>query len=180
MKKLLIMMAAFIALQAGAQVKQVTLQASGLTCAMCSNAINKALLKLPFAAKVQSNIKESAFVIAVKQETEVDYDAIRKAVEGAGFSVAKLLVKANFNGVSVSNDAHIAWHGSTLHFLGVQKQTLAGEQTFQVVDKKFVTDKVYKTFAANTKMECVKTGVMEACCSKSAAGKSTRIYHVTI
>jgi copper chaperone CopZ len=180
MKKLLIILAALVTLQAGAQIKQVTLQASGLTCAMCSNAINKALQKLPFAAHVQSNIKESSFSITLKNEADINFDAIQKAVEGAGFSVAKLLVRGDFNNVPVSNDSHVAWQGENLHFLGVQKQVLSGEQTFQIVDKKFVTEKVYKKYAANTRMDCVKTGMMASCCSKDAKASTGRIYHVTI
>src|SRR3954469_23873893 len=124
MKKLLIVLGAVITLQASAQIKEVTLQASGLTCAMCSNAINKALQKLPFASKVQSNIKESSFTLLLKNDENIDFDAIRKAVEGAGFSVAKLLVKGDFNNVSVSNDTHVTWQGENLHFLGVQDQVL--------------------------------------------------------
>jgi len=179
MKKLLILFAAIVTLQVNAQVKEVTLQASGLTCAMCSNAINKALQKLPVADKVQSNIKESSFTISIKNNSNVDFDAIRKAVESAGFSVARLSVKGAFNNVQINNDSHVTWAGENLHFLGVQKQVLSGEQTFQVVDKKFVTDKVYKKYASATKMECVKTGVMESCCSKNHT-LPTRIYHVTI
>jgi copper chaperone CopZ len=180
MKKLLIIISCFIALQSTAQIKQVTLQASGLTCAMCSNAINKALQKLPFTDKVQPNIKESSFTIALKEGSAVDFDAIRKAVEGAGFSVAKMQVKANFNSVKISNDSHVSLQGKTLHFLGVKDQTLSGDQVFQIVDKKYVSDKVYNKYAANTKMECVKTGVMQNCCSKDNKNNGTRIYHVTV
>ena len=181
MKKILvILLASVITLQVNAQIKQATLQASGLTCAMCSNAINKALQKLPFTEKVQSNIKESSFTIQFKEGQDVDFDGIRKAVEGAGFSVAKLQVKGNFNKVAVNNDSHVSWNGENLHFLNVKQQTLQGEQTFQIVDKKFVADKVYKKYAANTKMECVKTGFMANCCSKDNKGTGTRIYHVTI
>ncbi len=180
MKKFLVIIASFLAIQANAQIQQATLQASGLTCAMCSNAINKALQKLPFAEKVQSNIKESSFIIQFKQGNKVDFDAIRTAVEGAGFSVAKLQVKGNFDNVKINNDSHVLWNGENLHFLDVKQQTLQGEQTFQIVDRKFVNDKAYKKYAANTKMECVKTGVMQSCCAKDTKSASTRIYHVTI
>ena len=180
MKYLLIIITFFVALGASGQVKEVTLQASGLTCAMCSNAINKALQKLPFAAKVQPNIKESSFTMLFKEGAAVDFDAIRKAVEGAGFSVAKMQVKAHFSGVNINNDSHVAFQGTTLHFLGVQQQTLSGEHTFEIVDKKFVPDSVYKKYAGSTKMECVKTGIMENCCSKDNKNTATRIYHVTV
>lgn len=180
MKKILVIMASLLVLQAQAQLKQATLQASGLTCAMCSNAIYKALSKLTFADKVQSNIKESLFTINFKQGEPVDFDAIRKAVEDAGFSMANLEVKANFNKAAISNDAHVVIDGKNLHFLNVKQQTLNGEQTFKVVDKKFISNKMYKKYAAFTKMECVNTGVMESCCSKNDSTTGSRVYHVTI
>jgi copper chaperone CopZ len=179
MKKLLVIIASLIAFNANAGFKEATLQASGLTCAMCSNAINKALQKLPFVQSVKSNIKESSFVIQFKP-SGVDFDAIRKAVEGAGFSVANLKVKADFEGIQVANDAHVTMNGRNLHFLDVKSQKLQGEQTFQLVDKNFVTDKVYKKYSAATKMECVKTGVMANCCAKDNKLGDNRIYHVTI
>lgn len=181
MKKLLvIILASFLTMQVNAQIKQAILQASGLTCAMCSNAINKALQKLPYTEKVQSNIKESSFTVYFKDGEDVDFDGIRKAVEGAGFSVAKLQVKGNFDNVRVNNDTHVKWNGENLHFLNVKQQTLQGEQTLQIVDKKFVAEKVYKKYAANTKMECVKSGFMANCCTKDNNTAGNRIYHVTL
>lgn len=180
MKKLFVIIASLIVMNASAGFKEATLQASGLTCAMCSNAINKALQKLPFVQTVKSNIKESSFTMSMKPGSSVDFDVIRKAVEGAGFSVANLKVKADFDGVAISNDAHVFVNGKNLHFLNVKSQTLNGEQTFQVVDKSFVNDKVYKKYAASTKMECVKTGTMKNCCTKGNNNSGNRIYHVTI
>ncbi|MES1224202.1 MAG: heavy-metal-associated domain-containing protein, partial [Bacteroidota bacterium] len=75
-----------------AQFTKATLQASGLTCAMCNNAINKALKGLAFVGTVKSDIKNASFDIVFKEGEAVDIDAIRAAVEDAGFFVAKLKV----------------------------------------------------------------------------------------
>ena len=62
MKKLFfIVLIAFVGLSSQAQFTKATLQATGLTCAMCSNAINKALVKVPFVESVKADIKNSAF-----------------------------------------------------------------------------------------------------------------------
>ena len=53
-------------LLAEAQFSKANLQATGLTCAMCSNAINKALQKLPFVESVKADIKNSSFSIAFR------------------------------------------------------------------------------------------------------------------
>jgi 3,4-dihydroxy-2-butanone 4-phosphate synthase len=56
----------FAVLNSSAQVKEITLQASGLTCSMCSKSIYKSLLAVSFVQDVQSDIKNSAFIITLK------------------------------------------------------------------------------------------------------------------
>jgi copper chaperone CopZ len=180
MKKILVILALFIGLQSQAQFTSATLQASGLTCAMCSKAIYKSLEKLPFAGQVQSNIKESSFTIQFIKGVVVDLDAIKNAVTAAGFSLANLKVTAQFNGEEIKDDAHLKLAGENIHFVNVKPQTLSGLRTFQVVDKNFVNDKTYKKYAGLTRLECIKTGYMQNCCLKDAAKSDSRIYHVTI
>ena len=91
MKTLLLTIAiALLALPSNAQFTKASLQATGLTCAMCSNAINKALLEVPFVESVKADIKNSAFNMVFKQGEKVEIDALRKAVDDAGFSVGSL------------------------------------------------------------------------------------------
>ena len=79
MKKLLIISTMImLVMQSNAQFAKATLQATGLTCAMCSNAINKALMQVAFVESVRSDIKNSAFSIVFKQGQEVEIDALRK------------------------------------------------------------------------------------------------------
>jgi copper chaperone CopZ len=180
MKKFLIAILSLLVIEVNAQFKEATLVASGLTCAMCSNAIYKSLQKLPFAGKINSNIKASSYQIVFREDAVADFDAIKKAVESAGFSVAHLTVKARFEEAKISNDTHLDVEGKTLHFLNVKTQTLNGEYIFRIVDKKFLSDKEFKNYAASTKMECIKTGTMESCCKTDSSKEGNRIYHVTI
>ncbi len=165
---------------ASAQFKSASLQAAGLTCAMCTKAINNSVEELSFVKKVDVDIKSSTFVIEFKEGVNVDVDALKKAVEEAGFSVAKLKLKGNFDKVAVKNDAHVEIDGKTFHFLNIKDQTLNGEKTLTVVDKNYVSAKEFKKFASATKMECVQTGKAASCCKKEAADNNTRIYHVTL
>lgn len=181
MKKLLILVvAALFSAGAMAQFKSAGLQAAGLTCAMCTKAINKSLDQLPFIGSVKADIKTSTFLITFKEGADVDFDVLKKAVEDAGFSVAKLKVTGQFDNVAVKNDSHVAINGKTFHFLNIQPQTLQGEQTIVLVDKDFVSAKEFKKFSAATKMACVQTGKAGACCTKEGISDNTRIYHVTI
>ena len=165
MKKIvLIIVIAMMALYSSAQFTKATLQATGLTCAMCSNAINKALQKISFIQSVRSDIKNSAFNIVFKQDAEVDIDAIRRAVEDAGFSVGRFKLTGNFNDVKIASNKQVQIGNETFHFLNATDQTLNGEKTLLVVDKGFLTAKEFKKYSA-----AIKDG--------QSAG---RIYHVTI
>jgi copper chaperone CopZ len=181
MKKLFIFISIlFAGIAANAQFKSASLQAAGLTCAMCTRAINNSLDKLSFVSGVEPDIKNSAFLIKFKEGAEVDFDALKNAVEDAGFSVAKLKVTAAFNNVAVENDAHVQLSGKTFHFLNISNQKLNGQKSFVIVDKNFVTAKEFKKFSAATKMSCVQTGKAATCCVKDGVPQNARVYHVTI
>ena len=154
-----------------AQFTKGTLQATGLTCAMCSNAINKALQKVSFVESVKSDIKNSAFNIVFKASTDVEIDALKAAVEDAGFSVGSLKLTGTFSEVKIEKDKHIKIGNENFHFLNVSEQVLNGETTITLLDRNFVTDKVFKKYSTATKIDCVKTG-------KTDTGE--RVYHVTI
>lgn len=162
-----------------AQIKSVSLTASGLTCSMCSKAIYKSLVKVPFIKSVDANVQTSTFIIQFKEGEKIVLDDIKKAVENAGFSVASFKVTAVFTNAEVFNDAHIELGGSTFHFLNVSRQTLKGENTFTVVDKNYLTASAHKKYGKYTKMKCFETGMSASCCP-GYSGTSNRIYHVTL
>jgi copper chaperone CopZ len=181
MKKILIIVAiGFLVIPVNAQFTKASLQATGLTCAMCSNAINKALQKVDFIESVKSDIKNSAFAIVFKQNAEVSIDALKEAVEDAGFSVGSLKMTGNFNEVKVAADQHLKIGTADFHFVEVASQILNGENTITVVDKGFVSAKQFKKISSSTKMACVQTGKAAGCCTKDGVAADARVYHVTI
>jgi len=180
MKQLFIIIAVLFAASTQAQVTRVSLQASGLTCSMCSNSINKSLKSLDYVEKVMANIKTSTFDITFKPGTAVNFDQLKKKVEDAGFFVANLTATVNFINLIVKQDEHYNIAGMNLHFLNAKGQVLNGEQAIQVVDKGYVSAKAFKKNQLYTEMECYKTGVAGSCCSKSGLGTGARIFHVTI
>ncbi|MEY2917713.1 MAG: hypothetical protein RIS73_1427 [Bacteroidota bacterium] len=152
------------------QVTKVSLQASGLTCSMCSNAINKSLKSLDFVDRVDANIKNSTFDILIKPNSVVDFDKLKNKVEDAGFFVANFTATINFEKLTVLNDTHINVGAAVFHFINVKEQILSGDKTIRLLDKGFVSAKEYKKNSSLTKMACYKTGEQN--------GK--RIFHVTI
>ena len=180
MKKLFFIIAVLLCASGFAQVNKVSLQASGLTCSMCSNAINKSLQSLDYIEKVTANIKTSTFDIKFKPGAAVNFDQLKKKVEDAGFFVANLTATVNFNNLKIEKDQHYNVAGINMHFLNADAQVLNGEQTVQIVDKGYVSAKAFKKNQALTSMECYKTGVAGTCCKKSGLDAGTRIFHVSI
>jgi copper chaperone CopZ len=165
---------------AEAQVTKASLQASGLTCAMCARSVYKNLEALPFMDSIHTDLETSTFQLNFKDGMAMDADQIRKKVEDAGFSVASLRITVSFTGQQVKNDQHITVEGKVYHFLNIKDQVLNGEKSLLLVDKTFLSAKEYKKYASATKMECFKTGVAGTCCSKDGISGNTRIYHVTM
>jgi len=163
-----------------AQFTKATIQASGLTCAMCSRAIDDALKQLSFVASVQPDIKNSSFKIVFNQQQPADIDALKKAVEDAGFFVARFTITGMFDNILIKNDEHVDIAGKEYHFLNVQDQVLNGEKSLVIVDKNFLTATAFKKYSAATAMQCIKTGKAGSCCEKAGFAAGTRIYHVTI
>lgn len=180
MKNIFIITALLFSLSVQAQVSKVSLQASGLTCSMCSNSINKSLKTLDFVEKVMADIKTSTFNISFKPGAEVNFDQLKKKVEDAGFFVANLTATVNFSNLIIEKDEHYNVAGMNIHFLNAKGQVLNGEQAIQVVDKGYVSAKAFKKNQLYTQMECYKTGVAGHCCKKPGLEQGSRIFHVTI
>ncbi len=157
-------------LAAGAQVKEVNIQASGLTCSMCSNSIFKALKTLDFVEKVEPNIKNSTFAVTFKPDAGADFDKLKDKVEDAGFFVAGFTVTYHFENLAVSGDDHVTAGNYVFHFLNAKSGVLTGDKTIRLLDKGFVSAKEFKKNSSLTKKACYK--------ETSENGK--RVFHVTI
>jgi copper chaperone CopZ len=180
MKNIIVIAFLFVATSINAQIKKIALQASGLTCSLCSNAINKSLKTLDFVESVEVNIKTSSFTLLLKPNTSVSLDAIKVKVEDAGFFVAKMNASISFNDAIIKNDEHIKVGNDVFHFLNVTAQQLNGEHQLKILDKGFVTSKEFKRNGKLTSMSCYNTGKAAKCCAKDGITEGQRIYHVTL
>lgn len=143
MKKFLLVSALAVSVMAKAQVKSVSLQAGGLTCSMCSNAINKALKKLSFVAQVEADIKTYRFGISFTPSTVIDFDLIRSSVENAGFTVAAFYATVHFNDAAVTGGQPMVIEDKTFLFVNTKQQVLNGEVQVKIIDKGFVSAKEF-------------------------------------
>ncbi len=144
MKKALLFTGLLISLITEAQITSVSLQASGLTCSMCSNAINKSLKTVDFVQKVEADLRTYTFEISFKPGSDVDFDMLKNKVESAGFFVCAFVATIHFNGVQVTNHQALVIQNKTLLFLDISDQVLDGEKRVKLLDKGFVPGSSFK------------------------------------
>ncbi len=150
MKKILFITAMLISFAVNAQVIKVSMQASGLTCSMCSNAINKSVKSLNFVDNVNANIKTSTFEITFKPNAQVNFEELKKRVEDAGFFVSQFVATFRFNNLLVKENEPVKIGDKTLRFINVKDRALNGDKAIRILNKGFVSLKEYKKNAVTS------------------------------
>src|SRR5882757_3422177 len=88
---------------AKAQFTKAELQVSGLTCALCAKATEKALQKLPFISAIKTDLIRNTYLLTFKTGEQVNFDQISKSVKDAGFFVNTLKATFDFTSVKVAD-----------------------------------------------------------------------------
>lgn len=144
MKNIFLLLAITAFITTKAQITKVSLQASGLTCSMCSNSINKALKTLDFVERIDADIKTYTFEISFKENCNVDFDKIKRKVEGAGFFVSGFVATIHFNNVALQENKPITIGDNTLLFSDTKQLVLNGTRRVKVLNKGFVSAGEFK------------------------------------
>ena len=135
-------------ISADAQFSQARLQATGLTCALCSKSIHQALGKLPFIESVQPDLKSSSFDLRFKTGLSVSVASLRIAVEDAGFFIGDLTLQIERPlSEKETVDGSFIDHGITYLIEG----KLDEKKMVQVIDAGFVPAKEFKRLAVRYK-----------------------------
>lgn len=141
MKKLLIaIQLCCLAFISNAQIAKVEIMATGLTCSMCSNAINKQIKKLAEVEKVDIDLNKNLFVVTLKAGNKLTPKTFKDKVEEAGFFVGSMVLFMNFSNQAVENNKQI----DNYIFIDTKAQTLNGLAKVKVLDKGYVTTKEFK------------------------------------
>jgi copper chaperone CopZ len=137
-----------LCISAEAQFSQARLQATGLTCALCSKSIHQALGKLPFIESVQPDLKSSSFDLRFKTGLPVSIASLRTAVEDAGFFIGDLTLQIERPlSEQETADGSFIDRGVTYQIEG----KLDEKKMVQVIDAGFMPDKEFKRLASRFK-----------------------------
>jgi copper chaperone CopZ len=150
---------------AKAQFIKAELQVSGLTCALCAKATEKALKTLPFIGEIKTDLIRNTYLLTFKSGEQVNFDLISKKVQDAGFFVNSLKATFDFANVKVA-DNHFSYGGDTFQVMNGTSKEPEGQVAVTIVDKGFAPKSVSKKYLGQI-----------ADVNKSASG---RLYHVAI
>ncbi|WP_339889083.1 heavy metal-associated domain-containing protein [uncultured Flavobacterium sp.] len=128
-----------LALQTNAQIVKAEIIATGLTCSMCSNAINKQLKSLPEVESVETDLNTNTFTVIMKAGANTNPNLFKENVEKAGFFVGSLVLTVDSRTLK--------------NYINIDENEIPGTNEFQiqVLDKGFVTDKEFKKLSKKYK-----------------------------
>lgn len=127
-----------------AQIAKAEIIATGLTCSMCSNSINKQLKSLAEVDSVATDLNTNTFTVFLKKDNNIKPRVLKERVEKAGFFVGSMVVTMSFDNLKIEDNLTIKKEDVTLVFVDAKAKTLNGETKVRVLDKGFVTQKEYK------------------------------------
>ena len=145
-KIIFVLLLIIISTNANAQIIKAEIRAAGLTCSMCSNAINKQLKTLSEVINVETDLNTNTFIVSLKEQNELSPKVFKEKVEKAGFFVGSLIITAKSTTIAQSSYIKIN-----------DKNSKGSEVNFQVIDKGYVTDKEYKKLSKSYKNSATYT-----------------------
>jgi copper chaperone CopZ len=141
MKKIiLIFILGFLAIWSNAQIAKVEIMATGLTCSMCSKAINKQLKTLTEVEKIDIDLNKNIFIVTLKTDNKLSPKTFKDKVEKAGFFIGSMVLSVNFDNQIIEDNKKI----DNYIFIDSKTQTLNGLTKVKVLDKGYITTKEYK------------------------------------
>jgi copper chaperone CopZ len=143
-KTILMIVAIVCSSNAFAQITKGEIVATGLTCSMCSNAINKQFKKLAEVDSVATDLNTNTFVVYLKKENKLKPRVLKESVEKAGFFVGSLVITVPSDNLKTGDNKTFSLDGSTFIFLNEETQKSDGETKLKIHDKGYITQKEHK------------------------------------
>jgi copper chaperone CopZ len=131
-------------IQSYSQITKAEIMATGLTCSMCSNAINKQLKAMTEVDSVSTDLNTNTFTVYLKKSNTLSPETLKLSVEKAGFFVGSMVVTMALDNFKIEDNLTLKKGNDTFVFVDVKSKILNGETKFKVLDKGFVTQKEYK------------------------------------
>lgn len=130
-----------------AQTTKAEIIATGLTCSMCSNAINKQLKSFTEVDSIGTDLNTNTFIVYFKKGKALQPKVLKNAVEKAGFFVGSMVLTAKFHTPKIEDNTTVKVDDATYTFIDIKNPVNHTEAKYRVLNKGFVTQKEYKKLA---------------------------------
>ncbi len=137
---LLVSIIMLVNIKGNAQISKAEIKATGLTCSMCSNAINKQLKSLPEVVNVETDLNTNTFTVTIKEGNTLSPKIFKDKVEKAGFFIGSLVLTTKSEAIK-----------STGYVVVNNASNTNTEVQFQILDKGYVTEKEFKKLSKSFK-----------------------------
>lgn len=129
-----------------AQISKAEIVATGLTCSMCSNAINKQLKSMPEVESVSTDLNTNTFTVQFKTNNTLTPKALKNSIEKTGFFIGSLVLTVDLGAVNGQENEKVQNQSGTYVFVEKAKKP-AGSLQIQVLNEGFVTKNEFKKSA---------------------------------
>jgi copper chaperone CopZ len=119
-----------------AQMQKAEIKATGLTCSMCSNAINKQLKAMSGVNTVTTDLNTNSFFVAFENNNTITPKMLKDAVEKAGFFIGSLELTLSAADLKKKESSYVLLDEF------VSNNTV--DTKVKVYDKGYVTQKEFK------------------------------------
>ena len=132
--------------QGNAQISKAEIVATGLTCSMCSNAINKQLKSMPEIESVSTDLNTNTFTVQLKTNNTLTPKALKNSIEKTGFFIGSLVLTVDLGAVNGQENEKVQNQSGTYVFVEKAKKS-SGPMQMQLLNEGFVTKKEFKKSA---------------------------------
>lgn len=146
-KKFILLLILFGVMNSYSQISKVEIIATGLTCSMCSNAINKQLKAMPEVEKVMIDLNTNTFVVNLKKNSPITPETLRMSIEKTGFFVGSMILNMDVDDAQAKNNTSFKNAAGTYVLVDSKEKAAAGTLRLKVLNSGFVTKKEYKQSA---------------------------------
>lgn len=133
-------MVLMFSIKSNAQIVKAEIRATGLTCSMCSNAINKQLKSMSEVANVETDLNTNTFTVTLKEGNSLTPKVFKEKVEKAGFFIGSLVLTTKAE--TIKKEGYIVVNTASNNHTEVK---------IQVLDKGYVTEKEFKKLTKSLK-----------------------------
>lgn len=126
------------------QITKAEIIAIGLTCSMCSNAINKQFKSMAGVESVSTDLNTNTFTVNLKKNSLLSPNELKESVEKTGFFIGSMVLTMDLGSVETKDNLKVKKGNGTYVFVNPTDKFISGLVKVKVLNDGFVTKKEYK------------------------------------